>query len=140
MKQITSKSDELNASVTARSWVDWMGMITSGICLVHCWALPLLLVALPGLSMHERLIHPLLGSFAILSTILFIKNNHHRYSGRHVMAALITGNLLILFTILLAPSTLSHTTETGLNTAGGMFLVFAHYKSFRSLRLNNSNK
>ncbi len=109
---------------------DYTGIITSLICIVHCWIMPLVLVALPGLLIQNELIHPVLCSVAILSTLPLIFNKAFKLQSILFKVVLIVGNCMMLL-ILLAHDHLNFIQDLMLNTVGGVSLAYLHLVSIK---------
>ncbi|MGK7394199.1 MAG: MerC domain-containing protein [Candidatus Cyclobacteriaceae bacterium M3_2C_046] len=108
-------------------WTDYTGIAASVLCFVHCWALPVIILFLPGVMIHNELVHPVLGGVAVLSTFPLFWKKSLKNLEKPIIAAMIMGNLLLL-TLLLSHDHLSFTNELLLSTAGGSLLVFVHYR------------
>jgi hypothetical protein len=113
---------------------DKMGICVSGLCLVHCLIMPIILLSFPVVfsdfehSDHD--IHFLFGILVLISATLAVYP-HCRKSGRKdILGLAVAGVLLILggFTI---GHEISETVEHGLTVIGSILLVIAHYKNIR---------
>ncbi|MBL0740612.1 MerC domain-containing protein [Chryseolinea lacunae] len=109
---------------------DFSGLFASGLCFIHCWALPLLLIFLPGLITHNELVHPVLCSLSMVSTAPMLFKKTFRQQSIFFRSALALGNLMMLI-ILLAHDSLPFVAEIVLNTVGGLCLIVVHYNSLR---------
>ena len=109
---------------------DYSGLFASCLCFIHCWMLPLLLIFLPGLIIHNEWVHPVLCSIAIMSTVPLIFKKTFRLQSGFFQFTLGFGNIMMLI-ILLAHDHLSFTGELVLNTMGGLSLVYVHYNNLR---------
>lgn len=117
-------------------WSDYTGIAASVLCFVHCWALPVVILFLPGVMAHNELVHPFLGGAAVLSTLpLFRKKSLGRLN-KQVLMAMIFGNLMLL-AMLLSHDHLNFISEMILSTAGGSLLVFVHYRHLRSGKMHS---
>ena len=114
-------------------WSDYAGIAASVVCFVHCWALPAIVVLLPGLMTHNELAHPIFGGAAILSTIpLFFKHSFKNLN-KWVFWLMLLGNLILL-AMLLSHDHLNLISEVLLSTVGGSILIFVHYRHIRTLK------
>lgn len=115
--------------------LDLAGVILSGICLVHCTLLPVLLALLPFLGAHyeadERL-HLLVTILVVPVAMLALLSGYRRH---RLMWVPILG-LIGLALILAAPAlheTLGHTLEGVVTALGGLGLISAHLVNWRNL-------
>lgn len=115
--------------------LDLAGVILSGICLVHCTLLPVLLAMLPFLGAHyeadERL-HLLVTVLVVPVAMLALLTGFRRHRLWWVPLLGLCGLALILA----APAlheTLGHTLEGVLTALGGLGLISAHLVNWRNL-------
>lgn len=111
-----------------RSW-DWLGIGASTLCVLHCLATPLVVVALPVLEVYERQTH---ATFALailgLGLLAFWPGFlNHRRMGIVVLALLGFG--LISLGVTAPEGTLTEPMEKAATVAGGATLVFAHLRN-----------
>lgn len=111
--------------------VDWLGLIVSGLCFVHCWIMPVMLLFLPGLIHAEALVHPILGASALLSSA-FILTCHK--PGRMLRNIVIFSNVLILVPLFFEHGWSLHVLERTFNTTGSVLLMFVHYFNLKQCR------
>lgn len=116
--------------------VDVIGLIVSGLCLVHCWIMPVLLLILPGFIYMETLMHPLLGGLALLSSIIIIAIQKTKLM---IWGSLILSNALILTPLFFAHDCILHALERTFNTAGSVLLIFTHYYNVRQCQKTHCN-
>ena len=114
---------------------DKMGVLTSAVCIVHCIALPMILVFLPTLvltsghgnhTIWEEIFH-----FLILFAIIFFAaiafyRGYKRHNDIRPIRYLVAGLSLVIFVI-----TIGHEIENlylryGLNILGSLLLIRAH--------------
>lgn len=113
--------------------LDWTGVIISGLCAIHCIALPFLFVILPALSSTilgdefvEMLV--LMCSVSIAGISLFWGLRKHRSAAPFKVAAL---GALLFTTALSLEHGLLHSLLLG---GGGICLAFAHYQNLQLCR------
>lgn len=123
---------------------DKIGMALSFLCLVHCLAGPILLVALPSLGQfisHEAFHIIMLGFVIPVAALSFIKS----YKSHGIKLPLKLGATGALFLVLgiLIPALIGHdhahhdehlnlqTLETAFTVLGGIVLAYAHYINFK---------
>lgn len=111
-----------------RPW-DLAGVGASALCILHCVATPLLVVAVPALELLERTAHT---GFAVailcIGLLAFIPGyrQHRRWSV--VLTALVGFGLLSAGPFMPAGA-LSESAETGLTVLGGVLLITAHLRN-----------
>ena len=115
---------------------DKLGIFASGLCLVHCLALPLLLPLLPALAliphsgMHALLLIPVIA----LSALAVVPGYRHHRSRRVV--GLAAAGVLLCSTAVLAEALFGlEGWDMPLTVAGGMLLVSGHLSNLRLSRL-----
>ncbi len=123
-----------------RLWlsVDGLGMLASGLCLVHCLALPALAVAMPGLGHAFEHEHEHTGSFPVAHVVFLLAAvpvglvGLVRGRARHGRSAILVLGLLGLG--LLAMGVVFDANWLGmlLSITGGLVLAAAHLWNFRS--------
>lgn len=109
---------------------DISGLFASSLCFIHCWALPLFLIFLPGLMTHNELVHPVLCCMAMLSTAPLLFKKDFRLQSVWFRLAFILGNSMMLL-ILVLHDLLPFVGELTLNTLGGLCLLIVHFNSLR---------
>ena len=110
--------------------VDYIGLVASSLCFVHCWLLPIFFIFVPGLMINNKWVHPLLCGTAIMSTIpLVVKKTFGQHSSI-MKFSVVLGNILMLITLLLHEG-LSFRVEVLLNTIGGLCLTYVHYRNIK---------
>jgi hypothetical protein len=110
-------------------WWDRLGITLSIVCLVHCLALPFVIVALPlvaGQMLHTSGFHIAM-ALMLLPVALLAVVPGLRMHGRISVAAAMAAGLSLLSTAAFAgEDLLSHEWQIGLTVAGGAILVAAH--------------
>lgn len=100
----------------------------SGLCLVHCVALPLVSVLLPGLGFAESDgVHLALLTLAAPLAIAVLAVGRRRHAARWPLAAG-TGGLVLMGLALLAPTEVA---ERVVAISGGAALIAAHVGNWR---------
>lgn len=110
---------------------DKLGIAGSGLCLVHCLALPVMVGALPSLGLAflaDEIVHEILALLLIgLAALAFIPG-YRRHRDRRVVVLMATGLGLILFaTWGGAVVDLHGEGETVVSVVGSLFLISAHF-------------
>lgn len=123
-----------------RLWlsVDGLGMLASGLCLVHCLALPALAVAMPGLGHAFEHEHEHGGSFplahvtfllaAVPIGLVGLLRGRKRHGRPGILFLGLAGLALLAVGVVFDANWLG----TLLSIAGGLVLAAAHLWNFRS--------
>lgn len=112
--------------------LDGLAMSLSGLCLVHCLALPVLALGLPilGIFAEAEWVHWLLvGLAAPVSMLALLGASAHRSWG--LVAVALIGLCLLLAGAAGWPD---HDWETALTVAGGLVLASVHWANWRRTR------
>lgn len=119
------------AKIRSFQW-DRIGIVLSGICVIHCLALPVIVSALPlvahGIS-HSHWFHALILILVIPTVVLALKQSNGR---RRVVYLLIAGLLLIMAGLGSGSFGGYYHWETGLTVAGSILLVSGHVSNYLS--------
>ncbi|MCW5620132.1 MAG: MerC domain-containing protein [Burkholderiales bacterium] len=114
----------------SRDLLDMFGLCLSGLCLVHCIALPLVLIVLPAMAIfghgaHHHGLH--LALALVLVPIAFAALLPGYW--RHRRAAVLAGGALGVTAILLGAlqeAQFGETAATALTITGSVCLIYAH--------------
>jgi hypothetical protein len=114
---------------------DTLGIIASGLCLVHCLLLPLVVLALPALGshvMHDDRTHYFLAFFVTIFCLTAVVPGYLRHSDKWVLTSMTAGLCLVLFATF-ASAMLGELWEIPLITAGNLLVVGAHLQNRKLL-------
>lgn len=119
MDQNTSKSGH---------WLDLTAVGLSGLCLVHCLALPLVIVLLPFLAQYSdgHLHLQMLAAVLPLSTIA-LAVGYRRHRDRRIVMAGCVAMLLLTVGATIAHAQLGLTADRAFTMAGSLTLAVTHY-------------
>ena len=110
---------------------DFAGILVSGICVLHCIAIPLILLFLPTFGEHlipqEDITHVVLLGFILgIAGISFVSG--YRVHGKwQPVAWMVVGMFFILVATFFAHNYLGHFWEPILAIIGSLALIRAHY-------------
>ncbi|MBT6325896.1 MAG: MerC domain-containing protein [Bdellovibrionales bacterium] len=113
--------------------LDKLGMIISGVCVIHCLLTPIIVLALPwveGIFSHEVVHLSLLLFLFPLAIFTFT----HGYKTHKKLSIVIMGAIGISFIsipILIHPAEF---TEQALTISGSIILIIAHYNNLKSCK------
>ena len=115
---------------------DQAAICLSVACLLHCLAVPLLLVAAPWLSLGllgEKWFHLTLVAVIIpLSLIAFRAGNAGRASRRVLGPGLVGLGLITVAAVLEMLHVMDHAVAAGLTSLGGILLIVGHWHNLRA--------
>ena len=110
-------------------------MSLSGICIVHCLALPVAVSVLPMwtsvLDIHNWL-HPLFAALLIPTTIIAGMAGYRRHHSKAIVATLAGGLLIILATGIVMHAQLGTAREIVFTSIGSVVLIIGHLLNWRA--------
>ena len=115
---------------TAANWMDPAAIALSGLCLVHCLALPALSLALPllGVWAEAEWVHLVVIALATPLAVLALRAR----AARSYLLLAMTGLGLMAIAV---SAPVSRPGELTLNSAGGLLLATAHVLNLRRRHL-----
>lgn len=115
--------------------IDRLAIIMSALCIVHCLALPVLLVALPFMAefaaTHWHL--PML-LFAVPVSVTAIVIGYRRHGNIALVAGVGTGLALLVAGATIAHDHLGPLADRSMTIAGSLILAYVHWQNSRLLR------
>mgnify|MGYP006280003595 CR=1 FL=1 len=114
-----------------RSRWDKLGIALSGLCLVHCLALPVVTAALPVIGVgasHNHVFHVLILLLVVPTIAMALKKAGRDF---RIYALLASGFVLITTGLAGAHFIESQTFEFGFTVAGSIMLVAGHWSNHR---------
>lgn len=116
----------------AHTTLDRWAIVVSGVCVVHCLAIPLTLVLMPsvsaGLAEDQTLTHWLLLAVAVPISAVALWTGHRQHPSWLTLGLGLTG--LILLTLGVS-HWLGERLEIPLTVVGGIGLIAAHWRNLR---------
>jgi hypothetical protein len=125
---------------TKRSALDKLAVILSGVCMLHCLTLPVLLTAAPitgGFWLEEQTFHLIMlaGILPISLIALTIGCRQHKDLATIVLGVLGLG--ILAFTAFFGHDLFGVTGERLVTSLGGLILACAHIQNYRICRHND---
>lgn len=112
---------------------DSFGIFTSAVCLIHCLALPVLVLLLPSLHLaHDESTHLLLAGW-VLVFAMFALASAAKKTNWPVIYLILTGLCAVLLATFASNVGLSPSMETPLITVGNLLVITGHYKNRRTV-------
>ena len=113
---------------------DRAGIWLSGICMVHCLALPLLLVTLPlwpALAPAHDWIHPIFAALLIITTLPAAYAAWRRHASPQIARLLLSGLGIVMVAMILGEFRGVYV-EDGATLIGSALLIAGHWKNGRA--------
>lgn len=128
----SSVSQESNASL----W-DRIGIGLSGICMIHCLVLPIVLASLAVWPVMEEVhawLHPVFAVLLVPTTIAAAWHGWRSHRDRPVIVVLAVGLCVVLTAGVLGHSVPGAFIETALTLTGSTILMVGHWRNWRLIR------
>lgn len=133
---MTSRSDPMSPAPTRRAPdLDRVAVVLSGLCLVHCLALPLVIAALPFLAgLSDSHWHGPMLLIALPVSAVAIVIGYRRHGNRGIVAGGIAGLALLTAGATLGHAYLGVTADRVLTISGSLLLAAVHWQNSTRLR------
>lgn len=121
-----------DSSVKTAKLLDRTAIFMSGVCLLHCLALPLMIIALPlpGLASGEHF-HAQVLAIVIPVSMVAIALGFRRHGDRRILVWAALGMLLLIIGGTLIHASFGIVADTIVTIAGGIVLAATHYVNSR---------
>jgi hypothetical protein len=115
------------------NWLDSTAVVLSALCLVHCLALPLIVIGVPFLAQFaEDHLHLQMLVVVLPLSSLALGIGVQRHRNQRILFAGIAGMLLLIIGATVAHTQLGLTADRAFTICGSLTLATAHY--FNSIR------
>lgn len=115
------------------NWLDGAAVVLSALCLVHCLALPLIVIGVPFLAQFaEGHLHLQMLAVVLPLSSLALGIGYRRHRNGRILTAGIVGMLLLTIGATVAHSQLGLIADRAFTICGSLTLATAHY--FNSIR------
>jgi len=115
------------------NWLDGAAVVLSALCLVHCLALPLIVIGVPFLAQFaEGHLHLQMLVVVLPLSTLALGIGFRRHRNSRILAAGIVGMLLLIIGATVAHNQLGLIADRAFTICGSLTLATAHY--FNSIR------
>lgn len=115
------------------NWLDGTAVVLSALCLVHCLALPLIVIVVPFLAQFaEGHLHLQMLVFVLPLSTFALAIGFHRHRNSRILSAGIVGMLLLIIGATVAHTHLGLLADRAFTICGSLTLATAHY--FNSVR------
>ena len=119
---------------TKEGLADILGMVASALCIIHCLALPIILVA--GIQFAEELFETIIIAFAMVFGVVAAVSSYKKHKKPFPGLTILLG----LYVILIGHTELFHHNETLFSVAGGALLLIGHYLNLKASRAVSYSK
>ena len=115
------------------TWLDGTAVVLSALCLVHCLALPLIVIGVPFLAQFaEGHLHLQMLVIVLPLSTLALGIGYRRHRNSRILFAGIIGMLLLIIGATVAHAQLGLMADRAFTICGSLTLATAHY--FNSVR------
>ena len=115
------------------NWLDSAAVVLSALCLVHCLALPLIVVGVPFLAQFaEGHLHMQMLVVVLPLSIIALSIGYRRHRNARIVSAGAVGMLLLVIGATVAHAQLGLIADRAFTICGSLTLATAHY--FNSIR------
>lgn len=126
-----------------KGW-DLAGAMVSGICLLHCLAIPAILILFPTLGAslipQEDMTHSVLLGFVLGTAGIAFISGYRVHGQWRPVAWMAVGVLLIIFATFFVHRHLGHFWEPFVAVIGSLFLIRAHYLNHHCKKCSREHK
>lgn len=117
--------------------LDRVAVVLSGLCLLHCLALPIVIVSLPFVAQFaETHWHTPMLLIAVPVSTVAIVIGYRRHGNRLIVAAGALGLGLLIFGATIAHAHYGVVADRVLTVGGSLLLATVHWQNSRRLRLH----
>ena len=115
------------------NWLDGAAVVLSALCLVHCLALPLIVIGVPFLAQFaEGHLHLQMLVVVLPLSTLALGIGYRRHRSSRILSAGLVGMLLLIIGATVAHAQLGLIADRAFTICGSLTLATAHY--FNSIR------
>ncbi|GIV57182.1 MAG: MerC domain-containing protein [Bacteroidetes bacterium] len=122
-------------TATKPDFWDRLGIGISGLCMIHCLLLPVVLALAPLWPMAEDLhawLHPVFALLLVPTTLLAMAHGYRRHHDRRIVLWLSVGLVIVLVAGVLGHRMPGAFTETALTVTGSVVLIAGHWRNWRA--------
>lgn len=137
MQQPSAIQQPSAADDKKQRFLDTVAVVLSGVCMLHCLALPIVLTVLPIVNvglLNETLFHGLMMVVILPISIVALTIGCRQHKDRLTLTLGIAGLLILGFTALFGHALFGIMGERIVTSIGGLILASAHIQNYRSCR------
>jgi hypothetical protein len=125
----------VNSALKPAVMLDRAAVMLSGLCVLHCLALPFLLVSLPAISAYsEGHLHAQMLVLALPVSVIALAFGFRRHGSRYIIGFGILGMLLLVIGGTVAHSRYGLVADRAFSISGALVLAVSHYFNSRRVR------
>jgi hypothetical protein len=120
--------------------LDGVAVVLSGTCMVHCFALPVLLTLFPilqGSLLEEKVFHLIMLVLILPTSLIALTIGCRKHKDRLTMVLGGVGLLVLSATALWGHELFGMLGERIITSVGGLILAFAHIQNYRICKNDN---
>ena len=129
---------ESKAAAPDAGRLDQAAICLSGACLLHCLALPVLMVFAPWITLGifgEKWFHLALVVFVVPISLLAFRTGLRQHGNRRILLPGLSGLALVAVAAIMEFAHIgSHELAAGITSIGGVLLIVAHWRNLRGRR------
>jgi len=132
----------MNQPANNQGRLDAIAVVLSGVCMLHCLALPLLLTISPILNvtlLSETVFHVLLLAFILPTSVIALTIGCRSHKDKITLVLGALGLSILTITAFFGHQLVGLTGERILSSFGGLILASAHIQNYRCCRRDNCN-
>ena len=132
----------MNQPANNQGHLDAIAVVLSGVCMLHCLALPLLLTISPILNvtlLSETVFHVLLLVFILPTSVIAFTIGCRSHKDKITLVLGALGLSILTITAFFGHQLVGLTGERILTSFGGLILASAHIQNYRCCRRDNCN-
>ena len=132
----------MNQPANNQGHLDAIAVVLSGVCMLHCLALPLLLTISPILNvtlLSETVFHVLLLVFILPTTVIALTIGCRSHKDKITLVLGALGLSILTITAFFGHLLFGLTGERIVTSFGGLILAWAHVQNYRRCRRDNCN-
>lgn len=118
--------------------LDQAAICLSGACLLHCLALPVLMVLAPWISFGifgAKWFHLALVAFVVPISLVAFRTGLRQHGNRRILLPGLAGLALVAMAAIMEFAHIgSHELAAGITSIGGVLLIVAHWRNLRGRR------
>ena len=125
-----------------QKYLDSAAVMLSGICMLHCLALPIVLTIAPIVNvtlLDETLFHQLMMLFILPVSLVALTVGCRQHKDKTTLVLGSAGLIILSFTALFGHSMFGLLGERLVTSLGGLVLAAAHIQNYRCCRQNDCN-
>jgi len=130
----------MNQPINNQGRLDALAILLSGVCLLHCLALPLLLTVFPIINVHllsDKVFHMLMLVFILPASLIALLIGCRLHKDKITMVLGAFGLGILAMTAFFGHHLFGLTGERIITSFGGLVLASAHIQNYRCCRRDN---